>query len=172
MAAVDSDVTPTIRRRSELLETLAYTNIADTVTVNRALSVPPWAEAVTFNIDLTIAGTTPTFAFSIFGATNAAGVAGADLDSTTAKFPLAASTAAAPESVILTTVTTGGSTPNSAISIGPGLTLDVTGSATANAHYAYPGYLPPWLIYTYVLTEADTTEDFTGTINAYWHPRG
>ena len=170
MAVVDSDVTPARRARQELIETIARTNITDTVTVNRALAVPSWALAVTFLLDVTVTGTTPTMTFEIFGAQSTTGRYGALLDSTTDKWPFA-STGAAPLSAAITTITTGNSTPIAAVSIGPGLTLDVTGSATANAHYSFPGYLPTWLIYTYVLTEADTTEDFNGTISAIWEPR-
>jgi len=164
MAAVTSDVTPITRKRFELVETIAVTNAAGITTVNRALAVPAWARAVTFLLDITITGTTPLFDLSIFGGSVAAGRYGAALDSTTDKFPLGG------PGVTITQLTTDGSTPTVAIEIGPGLTLDTTGSATANCAYAFPAYLPPWLIYTYTYDGTTTDEDYNGTLSAFWHP--
>jgi hypothetical protein len=167
MTAVDSDVSPATRTRFELLETMAITSDVDTFTVNRALSVPSWATAVTFILDITISGTTPLFDFSVFMAASHTRV-GASLDSTTDKLPFP-TTAAAPATAAITQITTNGSSPNIGLSIGPGLTLDVTGSATANAHYSFPAYLPPWLIYTYICDTDTNDEEYAGTISAIWH---
>lgn len=169
MAAVTSNITPASRNRFELLESIAVTNAAATTTVSRALAVPPWAYAVTFLIDLTITGTTPTFDFSVYMA-NTSTRTGALIDSTLDIVPFA-TTAAAPATAAITQMTTDMSTPHVALSIGPGLTLDVTGSATANAHYSFPGYLTPWLVYVYVYDGTTMDEDYTGTISAAWEPR-
>jgi hypothetical protein len=168
MTAVDSDISPATRTRFEVLETIASVNTAVTTTVNRALSVPSWAQAATFILDITVTGTTPLFDFQIHLA-NSAARQGALLDSTTDKFPVP-TTGAAPLSAANTQITTDTSTPINAISIGPGLTLDVTGSATANAHYSYPAFLTPWLIYTYVMDGTTADEDYAGTISVVWHP--
>ena len=167
MAAVDSNITPSTRQRFELLETIAQTNLTPTTTVNRALAVPSSAVAATFIVDVTITGTTPLFDFSVFAAASHTRQ-GASLDSTTDKFPFP-TTAAAPATAAITQMTTDTSTPIAAVSIGPGLTLDVTGSATANAHYSFPAYLTPWLIYTYIMDGTTGDEDYNGTISVVWH---
>lgn len=168
MAAVDSNITPATRQRFELLETIAVTNAAATTTVNRALAVPSWAVACSFIIDITVTGTTPTFDFSVFAAASHTRQ-GASLDSTTDKIPFP-TTAAAPATAAITQITTANSTPTNLLQIGPGLTLDVTGSATANAAYSFPAYLTPWLIYTYAYDGGDLDEDYAGTISVVWHP--
>lgn len=172
MAVVNSDITPTrgTRRRVELLETIAITNAAATASVYRALATPSWAVAVTFMLDVTITGTTPLLDFGVYMAQSATGRYGALLDSTTDIVPFA-TTGAAPLTAAITQMTTDTSTPVVSLSIGPGLTLDTTGSATANAGYSFPGYLTPWLIYFYTYDGTTTDEDYNGTISAYWEPR-
>lgn len=165
MAAVTSDITPATRKRYELLETLAIVNQTPTLTVNRALGVPAWACAVTFLLDLTITGTTPLVDFTVSGGITAVR-AGSLLDSTTDKFEFTAGGPAA-----ITQLTTDTSTPITALTIGPGLQTDTTGSATANSAYAFTGYLPGYLIYTYILDGTTGDEDYAGTISAIWHPR-
>ena len=165
MAAVDSDVSPNTRQRFEVIETIAITNLTPTTTVNRALSVPGWAKAFTCILDLTITGTTPLFDFTISGGTTAGGRKGATLDSTTDKFFLGGN------GVTITQLTTDGSTPTVSIDVGSGVTLDTTGSATANSGYAFPvAGLPMWLIYTYIMDGTTNDEDYNGTISFIWHP--
>ena len=166
MAAVDSNITPTNGRRAfEVLETIAVTNAAATTTVNRALAVPIGFNAVTFIIDITITGTTPTFDFTISGGQVAGGRYGATLDSTTDKFEF---TAGGPATI--TQLTTAASTPITTVSIGPGVQTDTTGSATVNSAYAFSAVgLPPWLIYTYIYDGTTTDEDYNGTISVSWY---
>lgn len=167
MAAVTSDVTPTNgRRRWETLETIARTNLTPSTTINRALSVPVWAKACIFVLDLTITGTTPLFDFTVSGGTVAGGRSGSTLDSTTDKFEF---TAGGPATI--TQLTTDGSTPITTVSIGPGVQTDTTGSATANSAYAFSAVgLPPWLIYTYIMDGTTGDEDYNGTISVIWVP--
>ncbi len=55
--------------------------------------------------------------------------------------------------------------------MGPGITLDTTGSATVNSGYAFPvAGLPTWLIYTYIYDGTTHDEDYNGTISFLWHP--
>ena len=166
MAAVDSDVTPagTIgRKKLELIETIAITNAAATTTVDRALMVPTWAKAFTCLVDILIAGTTPTFDFTISGANSATRI-GANLDSTTDKFILGG------VAVTITQLTTDGSSPVVTIDVGPGITLDTTGSATVNSGYAFPVTgLPSYLIYTYIYDGTTADEDYNGQIVFIWH---
>jgi len=166
MAAVTSDITPITRKRFELLETIAQTNLSPSTTINRALGVPAWANAVMFVIDITITGTTPLFDFTVSGAitTNRQG---AQLDSTLDKFEF---TAGGPATI--TQLTTDASTPITVVSIGPGVQTDTTGSATANSAYAFSAVgLPPYLIYTYIMDGTTGDEDYNGTISAIWIPR-
>ena len=161
MAAVDSDVTPNPRGgQFELLETLDYDNGAIDI-VNRALQVPPWATHAKFVIDITITGTTPLFDFVIYGANLANGRYGATLE-TTDIFLLGGVTAA------ITQLTTDGSSPIITIDLGPDLTLDTTGSATADCGYAWPVVLPAQLIYRYTMDTTTADEDYNGTISVYW----
>jgi len=165
MAAVTSDVTPATRGRFEVVETLAVTNAAASATVDRALQVPGWARAFTCLVDVTITGTTPLFDFAIFGGTTAGGRAGATLDSTTDKFLFGG------VPITITQLTTDTSTPIVTLEVGPGVTLDTTGSATANSNYAWPvAGLPNWLIYTYTYDGTTHDEDYNGTISFIWHP--
>ncbi len=165
MAAVDSDVTPVVRRAFEVVETIAVTNAAATATKNRALAVPTWARSFTCLVDVTITGTTPLFDFTISGGQIATRKAGALLDSTTDKFEF---TAGGP--ITITQLTTDTSTPIVAIAVGPGLQTDTTGSATVNGAYAFScAGLPPFLIYTYTYDGTTTDEDYNGTISFIWH---
>lgn len=165
MAAVDSDVTPSSRKPFEVVETIAITNQVGAATKNRALAVPSWAKGFTCLLDITITGTTPLFDFTISGGSPAGGRAGALLDSTTDKFEF---TAGGP--VTITQLTTDGSTPIVALSVGPGVQTDTTGSATANSAYAFSAVgLPPWLIYTYITDGTTNDEDYNGTISFIWH---
>ena len=165
MAAVDSYISPTTRQKFEVLETIAITNqTAASTTVNRAVGVPKWAKSAIFLLDITITGTTPTMDFTISGGTSAGGRHGASLDSTTDKFEF---TAGGP--VTITQLTTANSTPIVAINIGPGVQTDTTGSATANSCYAFSAVcLPPYLIYTYITTDAADDADYNGTISVIW----
>ncbi len=164
MAAVDSDVSPATRTRFEVVETIAVTDAAATTTINRALAVPKWARAFTCLLDVTITGTTPLLDFTISGATTA-NRNGALLDSTTDKFQLGG------VPVTITQLTTDASTPIVTIEVGPGITLDTTGSATVNSGYAFPVVgLPTYLIYTYIYDGTTHDEDYNGTICFIWHP--
>lgn len=153
------------RSRSEWLETIARTNLTPTTTVNRALAVPPWAKSATFVIDITITGTTPLFDFAVYGvvpAVYALGTRrGSTLDSTTDIYEF-------PTTAAITQLTTDNSTPTTTLSIGPGLVVDTTGSATANSSYSFAGVLPEWLIYKYVMDGTTGDEDYNGTISVVW----
>ena len=171
MAAVDSDVTPgTVggavvgRKKFEVIETIAITNqVAASTTINRALMVPTWANSFIALLDITITGTTPTMDFTISGG-QAATRFGATLDSTTDKFEF---TAGGP--MTITQLTTAASTPIVAVSCGPGVQTDTTGSATVNSAYAFSAVtLPTWLIYTYITTDAADDADYNGTISFIW----
>ncbi len=165
MAAVTSDITPSgARARLEVLETIAQTNLAAVTTVNRALRVPPGAQAAIFVVDITITGTTPLFDFTVSGGTTATGRSGALLDSTTDKFEF---TAGGPATI--TQLTTDTSTPIVTVAIGKVPAADTTGSATVNSAYAFPApFLPDWLIYTYIMDGTTMDEDYNGTISVMW----
>lgn len=165
MAAVDSDVTPTVgRKKFEVVETIAVTNAAATATKNRALMVPVWANSFICLLDITITGTTPLFDFAIYGGTTQAGRFGATLDSSLDKFDFAA---AAP--ITITQLTTDTSSPVIALNVGPGVQTDTSGSATVSSAYAWStSTLPTWLIYTYTYDGTTTDEDYNGTVSFIW----
>lgn len=166
MAAITADKTPATRSRTEVLETLAVVNLTPSTTRFHSVSVPEWAVAVTFLLDLTITGTTPLFDFTVYGGQTAGGRAGATFDSTTDIYQFISA-----GDVTITQLTTDASTPITAITIGPSAVADTTGSATANSAYAFNGYLPPWLIYKYVMDGTTGDEDYAGTISVVWHKR-
>lgn len=166
MAAVTSNITPSgVRRPLETLETIAVTNAAETTTVTRALAVPSWARYATFVLDITITGTTPLFDLVFYGVVPAVLVAqtryASTLDSTTDIYQF-------PTNAAITQLTTDGSTPTVTVMIGPDLTLDSSGSPTANSAYAFPGILPAWMIYSYTYDGTTMDEDYNGTISVYW----
>jgi len=129
---------------------------ADSTAVLKAVAKPPWARSATFVVDATvIAGTLPTLAFALFGV-DTSGTNPPDDGKT---WPLGSWDG--------TTAKTAAST--TAIDVGPEVTVDDTGSATADDHYGVNCVLPPWIVYRYTTTGgvADD-EDFTFTIAVYW----
>ncbi len=165
MAAVTSDITPGGQRtRTEVLETIAQTNLAAVTTVTRALKIPPGAQAAMFIVDITITGTTPLFDFSVFGGQTAGGRSSSTLDSTTDIFEF---TAGGPATI--TQLTTDTSTPIVVVAVGKVPAADTSGSATVNSAYAFPApFLPDWLIYKYVMDGTTMDEDYNGTISVLW----
>jgi hypothetical protein len=144
-------------KAQELLETIAILNQAAASTaVSKALAVPGWARYATFVVDLTvITGTTPLFDFVVKGVNSLLAfpdgdnlfVLGAGWDGVTQKTGASAST----------------------IHIGPDITTDDTGSATADDAYGVGAVLPPWLVYTYTTAGGGVSpEDYNATISVFF----
>ena len=142
--------------RHQKLETIAILNqTAASTAVSKAVPVPGWAKYATFVVDwTTIGGTTPSADFDIRGVDVAVTQPPDDGD----LFVL--------RDGFNYTAKTGAST--STIFIGPGLTEELTGSATANDSYALSVPLPPWLVYTYTTTDSGDDADYNATISVYW----
>lgn len=145
---------------AQQLEVIAITNqTANSTAVTKAIRVPVWANYATFVIDnLTMGGTSPLFDF-VIGAVN-----------------ITASSTGTPDSddqVQLggwdgITQKTAASATNTTIDIGPLITVDDTGSATASDRYGVQAVLPEWLFYTYTTDGTTDDEDYSGTISVYW----
>jgi len=144
---------------AELVETIDITNQAtNTVAVTKAIRVPLWANYVTFVInDLTMDGTSPLFDFIVQG-----------VDVTLHGTP------DSDDLVLLggwdgITQKTAAAATNTTIDIGPLVTFDDTGSATASDRYGVQAVLPPWIAYTYTTDGTTDDEDYAATISVYWH---
>jgi hypothetical protein len=149
----------------QLLETIALTNTS-TATVNKGVSVPEWAVGCTFVVDITITGTTPLFDFNIKGVNIAAPSSSSIPVNTSDAFLIGGAAW-----IGITQLTTDTSTPMVTIHLGPHVTTDVTGSATVDSVYAVNCYLPPMLMYTYVVDGTTGDEDYNGSISVYWDRR-
>lgn len=136
-----------------LLESISITNqTAASTAVTKAVAVPAWARYATFIVDLTaMGGTSPTFDFVVKGVNTELGVAdgdnlfvlGAGWDGITQKTAASCAT----------------------IHIGPDITTDDTGSATADDAYGVGAPLPKVLAYTYTTTDSADDADYTATIS-------
>ncbi len=63
---------------------------------------------------------------------------------------------------------TGATASTTTINIGPGLTSDDSGSATASDAYTVESPLPPVLVYTYTTDGTTDDEDYAGTISIHF----
>lgn len=148
------------KKRAALLETIAVTNAAATATVRKAVPVPPWARYARFVIgNLTLAGTSPLFDFALEGVDNIGeGASGApDSDDV---YALGGWDGITQKTAAAGTTTT--------IDVGPDLTNDDTGSATASDHYAVQAALPDIIVYKYTYDGTTMDEDYSGTIAVYF----
>lgn len=149
----------------QFLEDVTITNqTAASTAVKSAFYVPKWATKLVMYIFYDSAtGTTPTFAFTMgipdFG------------DATT----FAAPTDATDIAVTLgnaawdgITTLTGGGPYLIVIEIGPDVTDDDTGSATASCFYGIHMELPPVLNYTYTTTDSADDADYRFRIVNHW----
>lgn len=156
MAAITTITTG--NQNYKLLETIAITNqTAASTTVRKAVAVPPWARYATFVIDnLTLGGTSPTFDFILKGVNITANAVPDDGD-------------------LITfggwdgiTQKTAASATNTVIDVGPTITVDDSGSATASDRYGVQAFLLPWIVYEYTTTDSADDADYSGTISVYW----
>lgn len=143
-------------QRHELLETIAITNQAtDTVTVSKAVPVPAWANSCTFVIVLTMTGTSPLFDFILKGANVALGT-----PDDTRLYDLGGWDGITQKTAATASVTT--------IDVGPLLTADDSGSATASDRYGVQAYLPEVIVYQYTTDGTTDDEDYSATISVYF----
>lgn len=164
MAAITMN-TAEIRNGVQFLESRAITNQASTAATTKGVSVPPWATKVLFHIFYDSAGgTSPLFDFVL-------GVP--DWGSTTL---IAAPTDATDVATLGNaawngiTQVTGTGAYQIVVEVGPDVTDDDTGSATASCWYGVKAELPPVITYTYTLDGSSADEDYTFRIVAQWKP--
>ena len=144
--------------RYTLLETIAILNqTANSTAVTKAIAPPTWAQYATFVVDgLTMGGTSPLFDFIIGGVNIAVTQPPDDGD----LIPLGGWDGITQKTAATDTTTT--------IDIGPNVTTDDTGSATASDHYGITAVLPPWLYYTYTTDGTTDDEDYDATISVFF----
>lgn len=136
---------------TRLLETASYTNLVPgtSLVVSKAVPVPEWAETVCFLLSVTtMGGTTPLIDFKLQGTF--------DLD-TTHVWDLG-------DWDGITQLTAAASPVMVAIDVGPNVTADDTGSATASSRYGVLASLPPWIVYKYTLDATTNDEDYAFTV--------
>ena len=129
-----------------LLETASYTNLVPgtSLVVSKAVPVPSWAETAAFAVTITtLTGTSPLMDFVLQGSF--------DLD-TTHVWNLGDWDGI--------TQLTGTGPYVVAIDVGPAVTADDTGSATASCRYGVLASLPPWIVYKYTLDATTNDEDY------------
>jgi len=153
MAAL-TDKTPTTD--DGLCETIAITNqTAASTAVSRFVNVPSWARYATFVVNMTsMGGTNPTFDFTVRGAYGLAVPDSADV------FPLLG---AGWDGITQQTTA-----HVSTVHIGPDITTDDSGSATAADAYGVGAPLPKRLVYTYTTTDSADDADYAGTISVFF----
>ena len=145
-------------RPKQLLETIAITNqTANSTAVTKAIPVPAWANYATFVIDnLTMAGTSPLFDFTIQGVNTSINEVPDDGD----LFLLGGWDGI--------TQKTAATASNTTINIGPNIPTDDTGSATASDSYGVTAVLTPWIAYTYTTDGTTDDEDYAAVISVFW----
>lgn len=138
-----------------LLENQAITNqTANTATIVKAISPPRWAQWGIFYLNITsMGGTSPLLDFKLEV------VDPGDFD-TTAVSPLGdwdgiTQVTAATNTLIV-------------VEVGPDVTTDDTGSATASCRYGVRAVLPTWLMYTITTDGTTDDEDYVFTLGCEW----
>ena len=157
--------TAEIRNGIQFLEDITITNqTANSTAVKKGVSVPAWATKLTLTIFLdSTGGTSPLFDFVL-------GVP--DWGSTTL---IAAPTDATDQAATLgngawngITQVTGAGPYQIVVEVGPDVTDDDTGSASATCYYGVKCELPPVITYTYTTDGTTDDEDYTFRIVATW----
>lgn len=147
-------------RANRLLETVAIVDqTANSTAVTKGVHVPDWATSCCWLLNVTnMGGTTPLIDFKLEG-----------IDpwtlTTTHVWPLG-------DWDGITQLTTNGSTPKVAIDVGPNITADDTGSATASCRYGVNASLPPVIVYTYTTDGTTDDEDYDFTISVFFKGKG
>jgi hypothetical protein len=164
MAAITMNTAPISPGGVQFLESVVITNqTANSTAVTKGVSVPSWATKGLFYIFFdSSAGTSPMFDFTL-------GMP--DWGSTT----LIASPTDATDVATLgngawngITQITGNGPYVIVVEVGPDVTDDDTGSATASCTYSVKAELPPVITYTYTTDGTTDDEDYTFRIAVHW----
>ena len=161
MAAVTQNAAAINGGGVQYLESVLITNqTANSTAVTKAVAVPAWATKVLFHIFYDAAtGTSPLFDF-VLGVPDW-GTAGAITDAT----DVATLGNAAWNGI---TQVTGAGPYQIVVEVGPDVTDDDTGSATASCWYGVKCELPPVITYTYTTDGTTDDEDYTFRIACQW----
>ena len=156
--------TAEIRNGVQFLEDVTITNqTANSTAVTKGVSVPPWATKVLFHIFFdSAAGTTPLFDF-VLGVPDwgSRTLLAAPTDAT----DIATLGNAAWNGI---TQVTGTGPYQIVVEVGPDVTDDDTGSATASCYYGIKCELPPVITYTYTTADGGDDCDYTFRLAAHW----
>jgi len=163
MAAITMN-TAEIRNGTQFLDSVTITNqTANSTAVVQGVSVPPWATKAIFTIFYdSSGGSSPLFDFTLgvpdwgsrvlqlapTDATDVASVGNAAWNGITQV------TGAGPYQIV--------------VEVGPDVTDDDTGSATASCWYGVKAELPPVLTYTYTTDGTTDDEDYAFRIACQW----
>lgn len=163
MAAITMN-TAEIRNGIQFLEDVTITNqTANSTTVTKGLSVPAWATKVVFTIFYdSSGGTTPLFDF-VLGTPDWGSLT--LLASPTDATDVATLGNAAWNGI---TQVTGNGPYQIVVEVGPDVTDDDTGSATASCYYGVKCELPPVITYSYTTDGTTDDEDYAFRIAAMW----
>lgn len=164
MAAITMNSAVLQPRGVQFLENVTITNQSENSTaVTKGLSVPEWARKVIFTIFFdSSGGTSPLFDFVL-------GVP--DWGSSTL---IAAPTDATDVTTLGNaawngiTQVTGNGPYQIVVEVGPDVTDDDTGSASASCYYGVKAELPPVITYTYTTDGTTDDEDYAFRIVAQW----
>jgi hypothetical protein len=163
MAAITM-ISPDIKDGVQFCETLAITNqTANSTAVTKGLFVPPWATKGIFTIFFdSSAGTSPLFDF-VLGTPDwgSRTLMAAPTDAT----DVATLGNAAWNGI---TQVTGNGPYQIIVEVGPDVTDDDTGSATASCYYGVKCELPPVITYTYTTDGTTDDEDYGARIAVNW----
>lgn len=161
MAAITMNSATVNNMNLQFLENVTITNqVANSTAVTKGVSVPPWATKVLFYIFFDSAGgTTPLFDF-VLGVPDF-GTEGAVTDAT----DVASLGNAAWNGI---TQVTGTGPYQIVVEVGPDVTDDDTGSATASCWYGVKAELPPFITYTYTTDGTTDDEDYGFRLVAQW----
>lgn len=142
-------------KANRLLDTISVTDASATTATSKAVPVPQWATSALWLLSVTtMAGTSPLIDFTLKG------VNPWSLD-TTHTWNLG-------DWDGITQLTSAASPVMVAIDVGPGITADDTGSATASCRYGVEASLPPMIVYTHTYDGTTQDEDYAYTISVFF----
>ncbi len=150
----------------QFLEDVTITDqTAASTAVTKAVRVPNWATKLLLHLfHDSQGGTTPTFDFVLgvpdWGST---ALLAAPSDAT----DVASLGNAAWNGI---TQVTGTGAYQIVVEVGPDVTDDDTGSASASCWYGVKAELPPWITYTYTTTDSADDADYRFRLAAQWKP--
>lgn len=161
MALVTMNTAPVKSGGIQFLESVTITNqTANSTAVTKGVGVPPWATKGIFYIFFdSSAGTSPLFDF-VLGMPDW-GTEGTVTDGT----DMSTLGNAAWNGI---TQVTGTGPYVIVVEVGPDVTDDDTGSATASCYYGVKCELPPVITYTYTTDGTTDDEDYAFRIVAHW----